>query len=77
MVLKFIKDSYILYLGENAQENWDLLSKDKKFLMVSYLDSFPSSHCIIEYVSDRGGEYKYDKKNNHVRSTVNQKSFKI
>jgi predicted ribosome quality control (RQC) complex YloA/Tae2 family protein len=46
MVLKFIKDNYILYLGENAQENWDLLKNDKSSMWL-HLNNFPSGHCII------------------------------
>lgn len=41
------KDNYIIYLGKNAQENWDLLSKNKKCLWF-HLENFPSGHCVIE-----------------------------
>ena len=46
MVLKYEKDNYILYLGENAQENWDLLKNDKNSIWL-HLNNFSSSHCII------------------------------
>jgi hypothetical protein len=47
MVLKFEYNNTIFYLGENAQDNWNLLSKNKNFIWL-HLNSFSSGHCVIE-----------------------------
>jgi predicted ribosome quality control (RQC) complex YloA/Tae2 family protein len=39
-----------IIIGKNAQENWDLLSKNPNFTWL-HLKSFPSCHVIIESTS--------------------------
>ena len=36
-----------IIIGENAQENWDLLDKNENYLWF-HLKSFPSCHIILE-----------------------------
>ncbi len=40
-------DNIPIIIGKNAQENWDLLSKNPNFTWL-HLKSFPSCHVIIE-----------------------------
>tara|TARA_B100000482_G_scaffold191666_1_gene177372 strand:+ start:2242 stop:2568 length:327 start_codon:yes stop_codon:yes gene_type:complete len=48
MKIRYV-DYICLKLGENAKENWELISetKNNNFYWV-HLDSFPSGHVIIE-----------------------------
>ena len=34
-------------IGQNAQENWDIIHYDEKYIWL-HLDSFPSCHVIIQ-----------------------------
>jgi len=47
MKIQYI-DNVCLKLGENAQENWDLISKAKQEYYWVHLQSFPSGHIIVE-----------------------------
>jgi predicted ribosome quality control (RQC) complex YloA/Tae2 family protein len=40
-------DNIPIVIGKNAQDNWDLLSKNPAFTWL-HLKSFPSCHVIIE-----------------------------
>lgn len=38
-------------IGENAQENWDLISDSSKMDIWFHLDKYPSSHVVIKVPS--------------------------
>ncbi len=42
-----IIDDIIFKIGQNAQENWDLLSLNENFMWF-HLKSFPSCHVVVE-----------------------------
>ena len=46
---EIIIDDILFKVGQNAQENWDLLSLDENFTWF-HLKSFPSCHVIIEKI---------------------------
>lgn len=46
MKTELFEDTNII-IGENAQENWDLLDKNENYLWF-HLKSFPSCHVILE-----------------------------
>lgn len=46
MKTEVFEDTNII-IGENAQENWDLLDKNENYLWF-HLKSFPSCHIILE-----------------------------
>lgn len=43
-----IIDDIIFKIGQNAQENWDLLSLNENFMWF-HLKSFPSCHVVVEH----------------------------
>ena len=48
MVKTFEKDNIKIFVGENAEENWELIDLDENYLWF-HLNSFPSCHVIIEH----------------------------
>ena len=48
MKLIAIEDDIQIKIGENAQENWDLIDNSKPEWYWFHLKSFPSSHVILE-----------------------------
>ena len=42
-----IKDNIVYKIGQNAQENWDLLDNNANFVWF-HLRSFPSCHVVVE-----------------------------
>lgn len=43
----FTYDNVTIYLGENAQENWDLVTRAHPDYWWFHLSSFPSSHVVL------------------------------
>tara|TARA_B100000524_G_scaffold311736_1_gene188405 strand:+ start:45 stop:365 length:321 start_codon:yes stop_codon:yes gene_type:complete len=52
---EIIIDDISFKVGQNAQENWDLLSLDENFTWF-HLKSFPSCHVIIEKIDPSNDE---------------------
>ena len=68
MVKEIIEDGVMYYIGENAQDNWDIIKiakKENQNYVWFHLHSLPSAHVIIcksykEMKND--GDWKYNKK---------------
>lgn len=39
--------NYIIWIGQNAKENWDLVDKSEPDDLWFHLDEYPSSHVVI------------------------------
>lgn len=47
-MLEFLFDDiYVIYVGESAQDNWDLIDKASQNDLWFHLESFPSPHVIV------------------------------
>ncbi len=71
-----IMNECIIRLGQNAQENWDLVDSDPTFTWF-HLNSYPSCHVVIDSIDPTIEELRYAanlcKSNTKYRNLVNLK----
>jgi len=48
--VKITDRSFIIQVGENARENWELIDYADKFDLWFYLDNVPSGHVVIKEI---------------------------
>jgi len=57
LIIEGIDDTYTVWIGQNAQDNWDIISKADQNDIWFHLEGSPSPHVIL-----RVENKKYDKR---------------
>ena len=52
MVLEFEIDNYIIKVGKNAQENWDIIKEANKNDIWFHLEDYPSPHVVLKSINN-------------------------